>query len=212
MRGADGTSALHLADDVLGVMSSMLPEIDEMNQWTLVLLCTDENSLLQRFNVLPHKCLVVDVTEKEDFTSETGFQYAKSKIDASRRVAVLASFPCTGGSPLNQGTNSVNPQCQDLLQQHEEEFVKLWNNFRRLIDECAPFSIIIEWPRCCSYWNRPEVIEVLSELGTFDAVFDGCMYGIVNKKAEPLQKQWRFATTIPEVALYFDILCQKKLV
>ena len=46
-------------------------------QWTVILLCTEPNSLMAKGNPFPRSCQVIEITKDDDFTSEAGAQTVK---------------------------------------------------------------------------------------------------------------------------------------
>ena len=98
-------------------------------------------------------------------------------------------------------------KCAEKLQEHESLFQGLWRNFVRLLGECGPIPLVIEWPRSCAYWNRQEVhYRRVSDRLHF-ANFEGCMFGTRMSDGVPLGKMWRFATNIPVIFAMFHTLC-----
>ena len=76
-------------------------------------------------NPWPDNCTVVDITKEDDFTSELGYNKVFELCQASKRVAMLVSFPCTGGCLWNVGINSKNPKCRARLKAHLRLFHRL---------------------------------------------------------------------------------------
>ena len=100
--------------------------------WKVFLRCTEENSLMEQFNPYREQCEVVHITVKDDFTSEWGFRKVSKVIEENDNVAMLVSFPCTGGCLFNVGINSKRPECSAKLLKHWTLFKKLWRNYERL--------------------------------------------------------------------------------
>ena len=175
--------------------------------WTVLLLCTDPGTWMELLNAAGNRCKFICVTKDDDFTTETGLTRVVEIITNTPRILVFASLPCTGGCSWNVGMNASNPNCDERLKEHEMQFQALWHNFVRLLTLCPVFPLVFEWPRTCEYWRRQYVLDTFQKIGAVSADFDGCRYGTCNAKGEPLQKQWRFATTVPEVAYMFDLKC-----
>ena len=51
-----------------------MPKAPPELKWKVVLLCTDEDSLMEQFNPYREQCEVIHITVKDDFTSEWGFR------------------------------------------------------------------------------------------------------------------------------------------
>ena len=131
--------------------------------WDVILLCTEPDSLMQRHNPFEGHARVHDITIDDDFTSEKGYLKVKNLILDNPRVAVVASFPCTGGCTFNSGINLVNPKCWPKIKAHWALFNKLWKQYDRLCDEVREqvgvIPTILEWPRRCKYWMLPKVMK-----------------------------------------------------
>ena len=100
-----------------------VPKAPPSMRWKVILLCTDEDSLMEQFNPYPGQCEVIHITVKDDFTSEGGFKKVLKIIEENANVAMLVSFPCTGGCLFNVGINSKRPECSEKLLKH-------WTLFR----------------------------------------------------------------------------------
>ena len=116
---------------------SEMPKAPHDMRWKIILLCTDEDSLMERFNPYREQCEVVHITIKDDFASENGYNKVLKIIQETRNVAMLVSFPCTGGCLFNVGINSKRPECSEKLMKHWTLFRKLWRNYERLNDEVS---------------------------------------------------------------------------
>ena len=57
----------------------------------------------------------------------------------------------------------------------------------------------IEWPKQCFYWDWTRVKKWVEAHPLQKAHFDGCRFGLMNKKGEYIKKPWTVATTIPEL-------------
>ena len=88
------------------------------------------------------------------------------------RDSLFYCSPCTGGSPWNRYNAAVARErgCIKTLQNiedHVELHDKLWTNFERAALHCKNVgnSVILEWPRGCSYWDDSRVSAFLERLG-----------------------------------------------
>jgi hypothetical protein len=167
-----------------------------------------------RENPFPRNCQLIEVTKEDDFTSESGADKVKMALRSNNTV-VLASLPCTGGSPW-QTANRRHPACRRLIRKHKLLFSRLFSRLVEIADDCAfegGLPLVFEWPRHCTYWKLPEVVKFVNDNDLKFAEFDGCRFGLrsCNAGAEHmfLMKPWRFATNIPEVYSGFHgLFCQ----
>ena len=178
-------------------------------QWTVILLCTEPNSLMATGNPFPRSCQVIEITKDDDFTSEAGAQKVKLALRCPN-VVVFAFLPCTGGSPW-QTVNRRHPACRRLLRKHRLLFDRLFGRLVEIADDTVVnggLPIIFEWPRHCTYWKLPEVERFCAENGLQKAHFDGCRFGlrscIAGSESKYLMKPWTFATNLPEVFEVFN--------
>ena len=167
---------------------------------------------MKRTNPYPDLCQVIDITQKDDFTSETGYDKVAKILETTPNVAILVSFPCTGGCLFNAGINAANPKCTTKLRCHWQLFRKLWKNLVRLCDSYPSdrINLIIEWPRYCTYWQQHRVQRFMKKMNLFFSDFDGCQYDLQptgGSQCDFLKKPWRFATNIPNILPHFNRKC-----
>ena len=137
------------------------------------------------------RCEVVRLTEKEDMTTESGYQYAYDKLmeHSSRHVTLWASIPCTGGSPwqyVNEAMYYRNGDKAALrrLKGHRTLLRKLFWAFRRRACEVLKLGgTVFEWPTPCQYWRDPDVKNFMCENNMMKASLHGCAYGLKTAKA-----------------------------
>ena len=65
-------------------------------------------------------------------------------------------------------------------------------------------SVVIEWPRNCSYWNLPRVKAFLAAHGLITVRFDGCAFGM-KSGGMPVKKPWKIATNNKAIREAFDL-------
>ena len=110
------------------------PEIDaaKTEEWAIILLCTDENSLIEQYNPFPKHCKIFNITIKDDFTKNKGFNKVRKICDEYLNVVIMASFPCTGGCLWNLGINQKYPHIRERVQEYRKTFRLLWKNLGTL--------------------------------------------------------------------------------
>jgi len=59
---------------------------DPAIQWTVILLCTEPNSLMVRENPFPRNCQLVEITKDDDFTSESGADKVRLALRGPKAV------------------------------------------------------------------------------------------------------------------------------
>ena len=58
----------------------------------------------------------------------------------------------------------------------------------------------VEWPRYCSGWPSPILLEWILRRNLFSSVFPGCAVGVTAKDDVPAKKPWRFGTSSKSLA------------
>ena len=166
----------------------------------LVEACCDDDSLLSRKTRWSKYREVVPITEKTDFTSKKGIQVGINNI-TSKYDALWLSCPCTGGSMWVCINWARGERVRQKIREHWALFHRIWASFVVVAEHALKVGarVFIEWPRGCSYWREPCVMEFLAKHNFVFADFDGCMYGLVakggnsNKVGMPINKPWRVA-------------------
>ena len=182
---------------------------NDQPEWTLVLLCTEPNSILANRNPFPKSTRIIEITKEDDFTSESGSQKLRLALRNPKTI-VMVSLPCTGGSPW-QTANRRHPACRRMIRKHKLLFLRLFSRLQEVAEDAmyeGGLPMVFEWPRHCTYWKLPEVEKFLRDNDLRRASFDGCHFGLrsIVKGSEDLflNKPWSFATNITEVFDGFD--------
>jgi hypothetical protein len=94
------------------------------------------------------------------------------------------------------------PNYAQRLENQRAESLALVANFVRLAREVRKHGghVSFEWPRYATGWMRSEIINLISEFNMFEATFDGCRFGLTDKKGNPIKKPWRVVTTCQTLA------------
>jgi hypothetical protein len=169
----------------------------------IVEFCTSNDSRIGK--MAPPNCEVVRLTIDDDLTSDEGLAKALAAVsDPSFQVLLFGALPCTGGSQWQNYNWKRGPDTQDKIRGHWEVFEVLFGNFMVVAAACRQNygHIAMEWPRACSYWTRPSVLNFVRLNNLVDYDFDGCMYGLCSvveaTLGEPIKKPWRIASDMPE--------------
>ena len=171
--------------------------------------CCGENSLIGgvKLNNKDTTCITTRITEDIDASSPSGLAYAKNAYYRNRKIpnTLFASIPCTGGTAWNS-VNKNNPDGEARIEEHRKLFDKIWDNFVKLVKYCddntddIPVSVVIEWPKGCSYWKNPKVVAFMEFRGLLKVSFDGCYFGLQSSTNHlPIRKPWTFATSNAEI-------------
>ena len=106
-------------------------------------------------------------------------------------------MPCVGGCMFNVGINWSKERSKDRIKGHWKLFRKLWRQYERLCDE-LPFIVptVLEWPRSNAYWKVPAVVRRLKKNGMTYCDFDGCQYGLKDRKGKLFLKNQQLNTKL----------------
>ena len=141
-------------------------------------------------------CSVVRLTEREDMTTEYGFNIAQSAVEQTPTetlIIIWSAFPCTGGSPW-QNINKRQPGGMARLKKHLDLFDKRWKDFVRFVNWLSRgprrWTLCMEWPRNCAYWRRPEVVDFDRKRKLNGVTFHGCALGVMTRGGLLMMKPW----------------------
>ena len=110
-----------------------------------------------------------------------------------------------------RSSSTVLPGNREKVIEARKKFVKLWASF---VDMCDGLDKIgdqyaVEWPKHCVYWDWSRVRKWIEARPIQKAHFDGCRFGLINRKGEYVKKPWTIATTIPQLYDKFSNRCCK---
>ncbi|MFM7981845.1 MAG: hypothetical protein ACKPKO_21255, partial [Candidatus Fonsibacter sp.] len=185
------------------------------NSAVFVHCCCESGNLLSR-PVSDDRVTRVDITAESDFTNESTVDRVIKSIRTSANVFFYCS-PCTGGSSwqklnLDLARRKGWKHTVVKLIGHWDLHWRLWTGFERVVRHCADIgaSVLLEWPRYCSYWGEPKVSSFLRDMNFSYTDFDGCMYGLVSVKDSNnclVPKPWRLASIKSTLGKHLNRLC-----
>ena len=56
-------------------------------------------------------------------------------------------------------------------------------------------EVSFEWPRFCTEWQLPELINFIVNWDPYTCAVDGCAFGLKDKDGVPVKKPWQFITS-----------------
>ena len=155
--------------------------------------------------------------KEDDFTKANTVKGVIKHIRGSGDIFFYCS-PCTGGSTwqrLNlelakrKGWNNTIVKIID----HWDLHWRLWESFEQVVKHCRKVgaTVLLEWPRYCSYWQEKRVAQFLKDMKFKHTDFDGCMYGLVSKRGNTdglaVRKPWRIAFINSSIDKYLNLTC-----
>ena len=171
-------------------------------QRKIVEFCANEDSVIG--TQADKDCSVVRLTKADDVTTPEGKSKSIRAVQEPRTL-LWASIPCTGGSSWQNVNQKRLPGFEKKLRLLRKEFTEIWASFEEVAQECLIWggSVVIEWPRNCSYWNLPRVKAFLAAHGLVTVRFDGCAFGM-KSGGMPVKKPWKIATNNKAIREAFD--------
>ena len=126
------------------------------------LCCGPDSKLGSMRSPQSEGCLVVRITEEDDFNSEYGIQKILHVLQffAGLPILLWLSFPCTGGSQYNisENWNSGRASTRTKIAEHWEHYRGLWGTYSvRILPEVRRNPKLVrqgmELPDSCDYWS-----------------------------------------------------------
>eukprot|EP00973_Karenia_brevis_P081544 11303456-Karenia_brevis.AAC.1 len=65
-------------------------------------------------------------------------------------------------------------------------------------------EVSCEWPRYCTGWMLPELVDFICRHSLYTANLDGCAVGLTDAAGTPIKKLWRFVCSNQRLALSLD--------
>ena len=98
------------------------------------------------------------------------------------------------------------------LHQKQKESLKLLKSFISIANIVLDSGGVVsfEWPRHCSGWTQPLLVDFIHQRDLYVVNVDGCSVGMCNSKGESILKPWRFITSSERLANALSFLkCDK---
>ena len=174
--------------------------------------CSDDSKLGDKSRLPAFGCKVLRVTARQNALVADTLQWVFDEVQIFRRnvksktppcVMLHASLPCTGGCPWNN-INGQTQEGQAKIQEHKALFRKLLKRLDKLITMLRQLDIVLvinmELPKLCSYWKNYFVHDFLMKYEMVKYNCDGCMFGVLDKDGNLLQKSWTVASSCQSLA------------
>ena len=180
----------------------------------LVEVCSEDSKLGQNRKA-SSGCKIIRITEKDDAAKESTITELIKNIrdfhnQGARKVMIHFSLPCTGGCSWNN-INKDNPGGLERKKDHQKLFKKLFSNATLLVEKVEDINPIttMELPTGTEYWkwNRVKKFQKHNDMQKYS--FNGCSFGLRNKKGEFLKKGWTIAANRSEFQVIDLYKCSK---
>ena len=183
--------------------------------------CSDDSKLGDKSRLPAFGCKVLRVTERQNALVADTLKWVFDEVQLFRKnvksktppcVMLHASLPCTGGCPWNN-INGQTQEGQAKIQEHKALFRKLLKRLDKLITMLRQLDIVLvinmELPKLCSYWKNYFVHDFLMKYEMVKYNCDGCMFGVLDKDGNLLQKSWTIASSCQSLAKLQQYNCTK---
>ena len=93
--------------------------------------------------------------------------------------------------------NLDKPGSKKKLKGQRRLSIRMLKNFIKVAEQVLSQggTVSFEWPKNCSGWKLPLLLEFIARHGLYEAITDGCAFGIENHLGDPLKKSWRVVTS-----------------
>ena len=141
-----------------------------------------------------HGIKVVRLCKEEiDLECPQSIEQLIAQVSALPGCSIHCSIECKPGSRWQSLNQSKYPRLSARIQKEREDSEPVLKQFIRLANVCLDNGdgCSYEWPRFCSGWALPCLLEWFIERNLHSATFDGCSVG-VEADGKPAKKPWRF--------------------
>ena len=183
--------------------SAVARKLNEVSNRRLLEFCCSENSRLGSRRYIELGCQVVRLTVKHDLTTKEGVDVALRAVHDTpegKYLHLWGSLPCTGGSPWQHINRARGPATAEKIDLHREQCLKLLAGFCQVAEEVVARGgdISFEWPTSCSFWDEPDVVNMIQRYSMNKVHMHGCAAGLRSERTgRPIKKPWTIASTSP---------------
>ena len=183
--------------------SAVARKLNDISNRKLLEFCCSEDSRLGNRRYVELGCQVVRLTVKHDLTTKEGVDVALKAVHDTpegKYLHLWGSLPCTGGSPWQRINRARGPATAEKIDLHREQCLKLLEGFCQVAEEVVARGgdISFEWPTSCSFWDEPDVVNMIQRYSMNKVHMHGCAAGLKSEKTDrPIKKPWTIASTSP---------------
>jgi hypothetical protein len=108
-------------------------------------------------------------------------------------------------------SHKLGPRFRRELHERRAESWELMIQFMQLAELVEEFggTWSYEWPAYCFGWKIPALQDWFGERSSYHARFDGCRFGLKDRKGNPIKKPWAIMTSCRMLAVTLDdIMCK----
>ena len=174
----------------------------DSHNWMLEFCCSSNSKMGQvgdelGINIIRLHQGLMDLNEPDSLAQTLAF------VKLHPGISLWGSLPCTVWSAWQfmSVKRHGEPYLAKLVERRARSLALL-ANFITVAREVRKHGghVSFEWPRYATGWMRSEIINMISEFNMFEATFDGCRFGLTDKKGNPIKKPWRVVTTCQTLA------------
>ena len=169
------------------------------NGWgTVIEICASEASNIGTVGAEFDNVEVIRITKDMDFKNPETIAQIKSLIRACPGASVHGSLPCTVWSTWQtMAIHNLGQQYETELNKRRQTSLSMLKSFIELAELAMSLGghASFEWPRHCTGWLQPPLLDFIHRNQLHNAEVDGCACGMTTSKGEPILKQCRFVTS-----------------
>ena len=153
------------------------------------------------------KALGVEVVrlykEALDLTEPFAIAQVADFIKANPGVSIWGSLPCTAWSSWQyMAVHKYGSSYLKKLQGRRRASLRLFSTFVELAELVREGGgeVIFEWPKDSVGWAQGPVSRLITEFNLYEALCDGCAFGMANSDVHPILKPWHIVSTLEPLA------------
>jgi hypothetical protein len=168
----------------------------------LIEICCDAESNLGQAAQDFDNVTVIRITKEDDWNDPKTVRRVRKMIFAEPGISVHASLECTAWTSWQfMNLERFGPEYEEKLRLKRERSRAMLASYIMIAEMALRLGgeVSFEWPKSCSGWLLPELIQFITRNNLFSAFVDGCSMDMCTAKGEPILKRWRFLTSSPRM-------------
>ena len=150
---------------------------------TMFEFCCDSNSMLGQVNEslgISHFRMTAKNSNMADPVQGESLRELVAQFPGCDLWGSIPRSPWSSWQHLN--LNLDKPGYKKKLKGQRRLSVKMLKNFIKVAEQvlCQGGTVSFEWPKNCSGWKLPLLMEFIARHGLYEAITDGCAFGMEN--------------------------------
>ena len=170
---------------------------------TLIEFCTEADSNMGEVGRAMGVEVVRLYKEALDLTNPFIIAQVRDFIIENPGVSIWGSLPCTAWSSWQyMAVHKYGSSYLKKLQGRRRASLKLFYTFVELAELVREGGgeVIFEWPKDSVGWAQGPVSRFITEFNLYEALCDGCAFGMADSEGHPILKPWRIVSSSEALA------------